>query len=150
MKLIYLFIFIITFSFSSAQELSHEQKGLLFINYDYYSDGEEIEKQEYKELIKEDALAFERFNKHLRNKNWANVLSITSSVFTGINLANWITGGEFSWRLAGTQVVLFGLPTYFLNKKADKMLNNIEDNFNDQVGVEFIGNEYGAGIGFRF
>lgn len=150
MKPIYLFIFTLIFSFSHAQQLGHEQTGFFISSYDYYNNGEEIEKEGYKELIKDDALAFERFNKHLRNKTWANVFEITGGIISTINLANWIAGNGFSWETVGVTAVFFSVPAYFLNRKADKLLNTLEDSFNDQVGVKFIGNEYGTGIGFRF
>ena len=140
----------LSLSFSDAQILGHKQTGLFISSYDYYNGVEEIKKEEYKELIKDDALAFERFNKHLRNKTWANVFEITGGLVSAINLINWIAGNGFSWETVGVSTVVFGLPAYLLNQKADKLLDTLEENFNDQVSVKFIGNKYGAGIGFRF
>ena len=150
MKLIYLLIITLSISFSNAQELGHEQKSFFFTNYVYYNNGEEIEREEYKEFVKNDALAFQRFDKHLRNKKWANVLTGVSNFILGFNIGNWIAGNGFSWGSVGVSAILFNLPAYLLNRKAEKLLNKLEDGFNDQVSVKFIGNEYGAGIGFRF
>lgn len=150
MRLFYFLSMILFIGLMNAQNLTHESgDAVISRSFSYFYEGEEIKKDEYKEIIKDDALAFERFNKHLRNKNWANMFEYANGLILTINFVSWVTGNGFSWEIIGVSAGL-AVPIYFLNEKAENLLNDIEQSFNDKVSVKFVGDQYGVGVGFRF
>jgi len=150
MKTLFL-ILAMVISLSTSAQLSHESSGYNFTakSWTYFDGDKEIKPDDYKSIIRNDALAYDQYKSHLRSKKWANAFEFTSGALATINLANLVINGDFSWGIVAVNGVLT-LPIYLLNKKSSKMLTKVEDSFNDKVSVEFVGDRYGLGIGVRF
>lgn len=151
MKTAFLLLALLCMPLVFSQSLTHKEDGSLITSksYTYYNGDCMISKKTYKELLKDDQQALSDFESHIRNKGVADVINGLSGVLATYNLINWISGDDFSWELVGVNLAL-AIPTYFLNKKAEKMLNQVEDQFNNQVSFKFVGNQYGLGVGLRF
>lgn len=151
MKTAFLLLALLCMPLVFSQSLTHKEDGSLMTSksYAYYNGDCMISKKVYKELLKDDQQALSDFESHIRNKGVADIINGLSGMLATYNLINWISGDDFSWELVGVNLAL-AIPTYFLNKKAEKMLNKVEEQFNDEVSFKFVGDQFGLGVGVRF
>jgi len=151
MKTAFLLLALLSTSLIFSQSLSHKSDGSAWTkkSYDYYNGDCMITANKYKELLQDNEQALSNFNSHLRSKFYADLINGLSGVLATFNLINWISGDDFSWELVGANLALT-IPSYFLNKKAEKMLNKVEEKFNNEVSFKFVGDQFGLGVAVRF
>jgi Flp pilus assembly protein TadB len=151
MKTTFLLLALLSMPLVFSQSLTHKEDRSLITSksYTYYNGDCMISKKTYKKLLKDDQQALSDFESHIRNKSIANIINGLSGALGAYNLINWISGDDLSWELVGVNLAL-AIPTYFLNKKAEKMLNKVEEQFNNEVSFKFVGDQFGLGVAVRF